>query len=100
MPADSKEQFAAEVIVTTQAGEKLSARVPNQICRGLANPMSREELWAKFEDCALRALTPAQAWPLFEMLERLDCVVSVRDLTNAIAVRRDEFPKMERTKVG
>ncbi|MBI1985160.1 MAG: MmgE/PrpD family protein [Rhodospirillales bacterium] len=100
MPADSKEQFAAEVVVTTRAGKKLSARVPHQICRGLANPMSREELWAKFEDCALRALAPAQARPLFEMLERLDGVVSVRDLTDAIAVRRDAFPRMERTKVG
>ncbi|MGH6661766.1 MAG: hypothetical protein ACREB6_09505, partial [Rhodospirillales bacterium] len=100
MPADSEEQFAAEVIVTTRAGKKLSARVPHQICRGLANPMSRDELWAKFEDCALRVLSLAQIRPLFEMLERLDGVASIRDLTDAIAVRRDAAAKLERKKVG
>jgi 2-methylcitrate dehydratase PrpD len=87
MPADSAEQFAAEVVVTTRAGNKLSARVPHRICRGLANPMSREELWAKFEDCAGRVLVPAAIRPLFEMLENLDQLASLRDLTDAIAVQ-------------
>lgn len=100
MPADSEEQFAAEVIITTRAGKKLSARVPHRICRGLANPMSREELWAKFEDCALRVLAPTQARPLFEMLERLDGVASIRDLTDTIAARPDAARGMERKKVG
>jgi len=100
MPADSEEQFAAEVIVTTRAGRKHSARVPHQICRGLANPMSREELWAKFEDCALRALSPAQIRPLFEMLERLDGAASMRDITDAVAVGRAAAAKLERKKVG
>ena len=99
MPAESAEQFAAEVVVTTRAGKRLAARVPHQICRGLANPMSEGELWAKFEDCALRALAPTQARPLFEMLQRLDAVAALADLTAMIAVRRGA-PKLERKKVG
>jgi 2-methylcitrate dehydratase PrpD len=84
MAAESDEQFAAEVIVTTRAGKKLSARVPHRICRGLANPMNHEELWAKFEDCALRALLPAQVRPLFETLQRLESVIDMNALTRLI----------------
>ncbi len=99
MPADSDQQFAAEVVVTVAGGKRLSARVPHAICRGKSNPMSRDELWAKFEDCAGRVLAPSRARPLFEALERLDGVAHLADLTAMIAVRPGAA-KLKRKKVG
>lgn len=81
MPADSKEQFGAEVVVTTKGGQKLTSRIDHQIGRGVPNPMSRDELWDKFRDCASRALAEPQIQPLFEILLDLDKVGAATDLT-------------------
>ena len=86
MGASSENQFGAEVIVTTGDGTRLSARIDHQIGRGPANPMSRDELWEKFEDCAGRALPKDRIMPLFEMLENFESVTAVADLTAAIAL--------------
>jgi len=85
MAASSENQFGAEVIVTTGDGNRLSARIDHQIGRGPANPMSRDELWEKFEDCAGRALPKDRIMPLFEMLENFESLNAVADLTAAIA---------------
>lgn len=86
MAADSENQLGSEVIVTTRDGNKLSARIDHQIGRGPANPMSPDELWAKFEDCASRALPGERIRPLFEMLETLEAVPSMTDLTAAVTL--------------
>lgn len=86
MPADSDNHFGAEVIVTTRDGARLSARVDHQIGRDASDPMTRDELWAKFEDCAARVLPAAQIAPVFGMLEALETVGSLRDLTDVIAL--------------
>ena len=52
MPDDSPKQFGAEVVVTMKDGRRLSRRIDHLVCRGGDNPMSAEELFEKFEDCA------------------------------------------------
>jgi 2-methylcitrate dehydratase PrpD len=72
MGDDPDKQWGAEVIVTLNDGRKLSRRVDNIVGRGGENPMTREELWEKFSDCAGRILPAAQIGPLFEALETFD----------------------------
>jgi hypothetical protein len=44
--------------------------------RGGDHPMSSEELWEKFDDCARRALPRQDIMPLFERLETLEKVAN------------------------
>jgi len=90
MGADSDNQFGAEVTVTTKDGDTLSARIDHQLGRGPDNPMNRDELWAKFEDCARRALPEERIVPVFEMLETLETLGTVADLTAAMPPLRKE----------
>ncbi|MFQ5764176.1 MAG: MmgE/PrpD family protein [Rhodospirillales bacterium] len=99
MGAHSDQQFAAEVIVTTHDGRKLAARDDHKIGRGPADPMSRDELWAKFEDCAGRALPENRIRPLFETLERFETLKSMTALTDAIAIEAGA-PPTRKKKVG
>lgn len=99
MGPESDQQFAAEVVVTTRDGRKLAARDDHKIGRGPADPMSPDELWAKFEDCAGRALPGDRIRPLFETLERFETLESISQLTDAIAIEAGASPA-RRTKVG
>jgi 2-methylcitrate dehydratase PrpD len=81
MPEDSPEQFGAEVIITLKSGTQLSRRVNSLIGRGGDNPLSTEELWEKFSDCAQRSLDTAQIRPLFDALDALESVKDVRQIT-------------------
>ena len=93
MRAESENQLGAEVIVTTRDGNRLSARIDHQIGRGPANPMSPDELLAKFEDCALRALPGERIRPLFEMLENMEAVQSMTDLTGAVTLESESVDR-------
>jgi hypothetical protein len=46
--------------------------------RGGDHPISGEELWEKFDDCARRALPKQDIMPLFERLETLEKVADIR----------------------
>ena len=87
MAAESENQFCAEIIVTTRNGTRRSARIDHELGRGPSNPMSRDELWTKFEDCAALALPEPRIRPLFEMLENLETLGSVADLTGLAALQ-------------
>lgn len=87
MADDSVEQFGAEVRVTLLDGRVLSRRVDGLIGRGGDNPLSSEELWEKFYDCARRALPKEDVLPLFERLESLDKVDDIRQITRMLAKR-------------
>ena len=53
MPDDSPLQWGAEVVVTTRDGERFASRLDDFERRGPGGqPMTDEELWEKFEDCA------------------------------------------------
>jgi 2-methylcitrate dehydratase PrpD len=87
MPDDSPKQFGAEVAVTTKDGRRLSRRIDHLVCRGGDNPMSTEELFEKFEDCAHRALAHDQIAPLFERLETLETVTDLTQVTHLLEPR-------------
>jgi hypothetical protein len=55
--------------------------------RGGDHPMSSEELWEKFDDCARRALPKQDIMPLFERLETLEKVADIRDVTRLLLKR-------------
>lgn len=81
MPDDSPEQFGAEVIVTLKSGQTLARRVNSLIGRGGDNPLSAEELWDKFSDCAQRSLDRKVIRPLFDALQALENVPDMRQIT-------------------
>jgi len=58
MPDDSPKQFGAEVAVILKDGRRLARRIDHLVCRGGDNPMSSEELFEKFEDCAVSFARP------------------------------------------
>jgi hypothetical protein len=86
MPDDSPEQFGAEVIITLRSGTQLSRRVNSLIGRGGDNPLSTDELWEKFSDCAQRSMDLALIRPLFDALEALESVKDIRQITALMRV--------------
>jgi 2-methylcitrate dehydratase PrpD len=87
MPDDSPKQFGAEVAVTLKDGRRLARRIDHLVCRGGDNPMSSEELFEKFEDCATRSLAHDQIAPLFERLETLETVADLGQVTRLLEPR-------------
>ena len=87
MADDAVAQFGVEVRVTLKGGRVVARRVDNLVGRGGDNPMSDEELWEKFHDCARRVLPRPDIMPLFERLESLEKVSDIADLTRMLARR-------------
>lgn len=82
MPADSPHQWGAEVVVHTRNGHRLASRVDEyDRCGPGGRMMTRDELWAKFSDCAARALPASAIAPLFGRLETLIDLPRAADLT-------------------
>lgn len=88
MPDDSPQQFGAEVSVTLMDGRKLTRKIDNLVGRGITYPMTSEELWEKFNDCALvGGMPPAGIPPLFKQLETLETVKDIHDVTRLLFKR-------------
>ena len=87
MPENSPHQFGAEVTLTLRDGTVLTQRIDNLIGRGPSNPMSADELWEKFEDCAKRAIGPSEALSLYERLEAIDEVEDISTLARLLMKR-------------
>src|SRR5581483_10044657 len=86
MADDSDKQWGAEVIVTLKDGRRLSRRVDDLVGRGGDNPMTQDELWEKFSDCAAHSLPREQIAPLFDRLETLDAVSDINQVTQLAEV--------------
>ncbi|MGE0716109.1 MAG: MmgE/PrpD family protein [Alphaproteobacteria bacterium] len=86
MRDDAPEQWGAEVIVDLVDGSRVARRIENLVGRGGAYPMSSDELWDKFSDCAERTLPRAQIAPLFERLETLEHAADVTQVTKLTEV--------------
>ncbi len=93
MGAETDNQFGAEVTVTREGGKTVSARIDHQLGRGPANPMSRDELWAKFEDCAGRVLPQDRILAVFDLLENFETLSAITDLTTIMVTenRREKI---------
>ena len=84
MLEDAPRQWGAEVIVWLKSGSMLSRRIDQLVGRGGDSPMTRDEMWDKFEDCAQRAL-PRQRLPaLFDLLQDLETVPDINLLTQLL----------------
>lgn len=80
MAEDGPEQWGAEVTVALKDGRRLARRIDSFVGRSAANPMSPDEIWDKFVDCAERALPRDQVAALFERLQTLDAIEDVAAL--------------------
>lgn len=85
MAPDSALQWGSEVIVHTKDGRRLASREDDYKSRGPGGiPMTREELWTKFSDCAERALPRDQVAPLFERLGVIETISKAEDLSRLL----------------
>lgn len=84
MADDAEEQWGAEVIVTLRNGQRLSRRIDQLVGRGGKSAMTRDEMWEKFEDCGERSLPRDRLREVFDMLDQLEAVGDVNDLTRLL----------------
>ncbi len=75
----------AEVAVSLGNGEKRFKRIDNMVGRSGENAMSRDELFAKFEDCAARAIPENAVVPAFDALMAMETVTDFKALTALLA---------------
>jgi 2-methylcitrate dehydratase PrpD len=68
------------VIIELRNGQRLDSGRVMQIRGGPQLPLAREELWAKFDDCARVGEVTLPARPLFDALMSLPDVKSVKEL--------------------
>jgi 2-methylcitrate dehydratase PrpD len=81
MPDSSPLQWGAEVVVTTRDGGRLASRLDDFERRGPGGqPMTGEELWDKFADCAGRSLPAENVAPLFDRLGSIETLGDIADL--------------------
>jgi 2-methylcitrate dehydratase PrpD len=73
--------YGAEVKVTTTDGKVVSGRIDEAAGRTSGQPLPRERLREKFDNCVARALPRSRAPALADMIERLDTVADVRSFT-------------------
>ena len=67
--------------MTTRDGQRFASRLDDFERRGPGGlPMTEEELWEKFSDCARRSLPHDKAEPLFEQLSRIEALGEIGDL--------------------
>ncbi len=93
MPDDSPLQWGAEVVVTTTDGRRLASRLDDFERRGPGGvPMTMEELWEKFEDCARRALPRENIAPLFDALGNIEALGSPAELGMLLECRTAPKP--------
>jgi hypothetical protein len=89
MPADAPHQWGTEVVVHTKDGQRIASRLDDYPSRGPAGaPMTRDELWTKFSDCAERALPRPQIAPLFQQLAAIETVDRVSAITALLEAPR------------
>ena len=82
-PADN--HYGAEVRIALRGGKALSAKVDQPFGRTSDNPLPAGLLKEKFEDCAARALSREQIASVYSMIQGLDNIQDVRELTAIIA---------------
>jgi 2-methylcitrate dehydratase PrpD len=81
MAHDAPLQWGAEVVVTTKDGQRFASRLDTFERRGPGGqPMTGEELWEKFSNCARRSLPEENIAPLFERLSRIEALGNIGDL--------------------
>jgi 2-methylcitrate dehydratase PrpD len=83
-PKGMYEHFQGQVIVTTKDGRKLSEWV-DQPLRGPKNSAPPDRLESKFRDCAAKALVPGSIQKLYDVLQSVDTVKDIREVTKLLS---------------
>lgn len=83
-PNGMYEHFQGEVVVTTTAGERFSARV-DQPLRGPTNLTPPDKLEQKFKDCSAKVLVPTAIARVYDALQKFETLSDVRELTDVMA---------------
>jgi len=81
-PADN--HVGAEVKVTLRGGTSLTAKVDRAAGRSSDNPLPKERLGEKFENCALRVLSPDRTAAVYGLIQDFEKLTDVRVLHNAM----------------
>jgi 2-methylcitrate dehydratase PrpD len=84
MGVETDNQFGAEVIVVCENDKTVSSRIDHQVGRGPSNPMTKNELWDKFEDCAKRVLFRDSIVELFDKLDRFETISTITEITGTM----------------
>jgi 2-methylcitrate dehydratase PrpD len=82
-PADN--HFGAEVKITLRGGKVLAAKADQPFGRTSDNPLPAGLLKEKFEDCAARALSREQTVSVYSVIQGLENLQDVRELTAILA---------------
>ena len=78
-PAEN--HFGAEVHVHTRDGRTLESKVDQPFGRTSANPLPKERLKEKFENCARRVLDAEATAAIYDAVERFETLSDVRAVT-------------------
>jgi 2-methylcitrate dehydratase PrpD len=82
-PADK--HFGAEVKVTTVDGRVLTGKIDEPLGRTNTNPLPSERLRDKFANCIARVLPASRASALADIIDRLETLADMRELTELLA---------------
>lgn len=80
-------EMAADITVLTKDGRTLTAHARHQLGRGGDDPMSEDELFEKYADCAGRLLSETQVQASFRALRQLQDCSNVVELTRMLEVQ-------------
>lgn len=98
MADDAEHQWAAEVVVHTKDGQRLSHRIDNLMADGGSVPASASGMWDKFMDCADAAHLPGDmGGAVFERLETLE---SVTDMSTVMRLMKGAAAPVEVEKTS
>src|ERR1043166_6314616 len=81
-PTDN--HYGAEVKVTTTDGKTVSGKIDEAAGRTSGNPLSREGLREKFDNCVVRSLPRSRVTALAEAIDRLDGLADMRSFTDLL----------------
>jgi 2-methylcitrate dehydratase PrpD len=76
--------YGAEVKITLTDGSAISGKIDEAAGRSSDNPLPRERLREKFDNCVARALPRSRAATLADMIERLDALAEMRSFTDLL----------------
>lgn len=79
--SDSSNECGVDVTVEFCDGEKLSKNVKNPMGQSVSSPLTNAQLQAKFENCAGRSFSKDHNVRLFRVIQRLDELADIRELT-------------------
>jgi len=85
MPLAGEHLWGAEVIVQLASGEVLSRRLEDLPCRDGNYPMTDDELWEKFQDCAGAALPSDNVAALFKAIHGLPALPDAAAIVRLMA---------------